>query len=199
MSASSEHSDLIANRDREDLESSGQTDPPESANLASEDDSSQPEEGGGERAVELDPGRLREALLRAHADLDNQQKRAERELGKARRFGVEALMRDLLPVLDSLEQGLQVSGADPGADQGLALTHRLLVKAMAAHGLVTIEAEDAPFDPDWHEAIASRVDEAHEPGQVVEVLQTGYRLHERLLRPARVVVAQAPADPPEAD
>lgn len=137
---------------------------------------------------------LRDALLRTRAEMDNMHKRSQRELDRARRFQVEALMRDLLPVIDGLEQGLEnAASEDEQSREGLELTHRLLVKALEQHGLEVIDPAGEPFDPEWHEAMSVQPSAEAEPDSVVMVLQKGYRLHDRLLRAARVIVAK-PAD-----
>lgn len=141
--------------------------------------------------------RLREALLRTRAEMDNLHKRTERELARSRRFALEGVMRDLLPVLDSLDQGLQAE-SEAGGDgrQGLELTRKLLLQTLTGHGLEVLEPEGQPFDPEVHEAMAAQPSTEAEPDTVLQVLQKGYRLNERLLRPARVIVATA-TDPGE--
>jgi len=136
--------------------------------------------------------KLREALLRTRADMDNMQKRAEREMEKARRYQHEAFMRDLLPVIDGLEQGLENADEGDSAREGLELTRKLLLKTLEDHGLETLNPEGEAFDPQWHEAISMQPSEDAEPDTVLMVLQKGYRLNERLLRAARVIVASAP-------
>lgn len=148
-------------------------------------------EGGAEElAAEVD--KLREALLRTRAEMDNMQKRAEREMEKARRFQHEALMRDLLPVIDGLEQGLENAEAGNSAREGLELTRKLLLKALADHGLEVLDPVGERFDPQWHEAMSMQPSEEAAPDTVLMVLQKGYRLNDRLLRAARVIVASSP-------
>lgn len=141
--------------------------------------------------LESEVGRLRDALLRTRAEMDNMQKRGQRELDKARRFQVEALMRDLLPVIDGLEQGLENAGdEDQKAREGLELTYKLLLKALQDHGLEELDPVGEHFDPQWHEAMSMQPSDEGEPDTVLMVLQKGYRLHDRLLRAARVIVAK---------
>lgn len=141
--------------------------------------------------LESEVGRLRDALLRTRAEMDNMQKRGQRELDKARRFQVEALMRDLLPVIDGLEQGLENAGdEDQKAREGLELTYKLLLKALQDHGLEELDPVGEHFDPQWHEAMSMQPSDEAEPDTVLMVLQKGYRLHDRLLRAARVIVAK---------
>ncbi|MBY6203469.1 nucleotide exchange factor GrpE [Halomonas denitrificans] len=138
--------------------------------------------------------RLTEALARSQAEMVNQERRLEREMDKARKFALERVMRDFVPVLDSLDQAMESVGDGDGSSavEGLALTRKLALKVLEAHGLETIDPAGKPFDPSWHEAMTAVPSEDAEPDSVIEVLQKGYALNGRLLRPARVVVAKAP-------
>ncbi len=137
---------------------------------------------------------LRDALLRARAEMDNLRKRNERELDKARRFINESLMKDLVPVLDTLDQALENTPPDGEAQrQGLLLLKKQLLQSLERHGLVVVDPHGQSFDPDWHEAMSMQPSQEHAPGVVMLVLQRGYTLHGRLLRPARVIIASEPA------
>lgn len=136
--------------------------------------------------------KLRDALLRTRADMDNMQKRTEREMERARLYYQETLMRDLLPVIDGLEQGLENSADGDAAREGLELTYRLLLKALESNGLEVLDPQGESFDPQWHEAMSMQPSEEAEPDTVLMVVQKGYRLNDRLLRAARVIVARAP-------
>jgi molecular chaperone GrpE len=134
------------------------------------------------------------AYLRAVADLDNYRKRAAREAENARQFGVERLAASLLPALDGLELG---AGAADQADaatlaEGQRATLKLLLKALEAAAVDEIDPAGEPFDPERHEAIRTQATAEAAPGTVLTVIQKGYVLNGRLLRPARVVVAAAP-------
>jgi len=150
-------------------------------------------------ALEVEHAQLLDRHLRLQADFDNHRKRTARERGEAQAAGLEKLARDLLGGLDDLERAQQFAAQPQGklADlqQGVALVRQELLGALGRHGLCEIEALGAPFDPKVHEAMAQAVHPEAPPGQVLEVLQRGYRLGERLLRPARVVVAKAPEEP----
>lgn len=150
-------------------------------------------------ALEAEHAQLLDRHLRLQADFDNHRKRTARERGEAQAAGLEKLARDLLGGLDDLERAQQFAAQPDGklADlqQGVALVRQELLGALGRHGLCEIEALGAPFDPKVHEAMAQAVHPEAAPGQVLEVLQRGYRLGERLLRPARVVVAKAPEAP----
>lgn len=142
-------------------------------------------EASSERDQEL--AKLREALLRTQADMHNLEKRTQRDLEKARKFMFEGLMRDLVPVIDSLDQALEAS--EQAEDEGLALVRKLLLDSLGRHGLAAIDAEGQKFDPEWHEAMSMQPSAEHDPNTVLMVLQTGYRLHDRLIRPARVIIS----------
>ncbi len=140
--------------------------------------------------VEQELARLQEALLRTRAEMDNVQKRSQRELERSRRYQLEAILRDLIPVIDSLEQGLANLGDDADeVAEGMRLTHRQLLTALTNHGCETIDPAGERFDPSWHEAMSIQPSESAPPDTVLQVLQKGYRLNDRLLRPARVIVA----------
>ncbi|MBN8480890.1 MAG: nucleotide exchange factor GrpE [Xanthomonadales bacterium] len=137
-------------------------------------------------------GEMREILLRERAELDNQRKRLQRDLEQARKFANERLLGDLLPVLDNLERGLAADkGEGGGLRAGVELTLRELQRVAAGHGLVAVDAVGAPFDPERHQAMTMVQTAAQPPDTVVAVLQKGYVLNDRLLRPALVSVAQA--------
>jgi molecular chaperone GrpE len=139
--------------------------------------------------------------LRAVADLENLRKRNAREVDSARKFGAERLALEILPVRDSLEAALAAaSEADPGAldlatiIEGERATLRLLEQALEAVGIREIDPAGEPFDPNRHEAISMMASATAEPSSVLHVIQKGYELHDRLLRPARVIVAAAPPE-----
>lgn len=136
----------------------------------------------------------RERALRAVAELENVRRRAERDVEKAHRYGVERFARELLAVKDSLELGLQTArdGDDDAVREGLTATIKLLGQCFEKFGIEEIDPEGDPFDPEAHEAMATQPSAEAAPDTVLMVIQKGYRLHERLLRPARVIVARTP-------
>lgn len=152
-------------------------------------DSAPGDEAMSEAAETSQEAKLREALLRTRAEMDNLEKRTQREMDKARKFMFEGVFKDLLPVIDSLDQGLEATGGDAEADEGLALTRKLLLQTLERHGLEVIEPVGEPFDPQWHEAMSAQPSEEHPAQTVLMVMQKGYRLNERLLRPARVIIS----------
>lgn len=136
--------------------------------------------------------------LRAVAEADNVRKRAQRDVEHAHKFALEGFGRELLAVVDSLEIGLEAAGsADATAlVEGSEATCKLLKTTMERFGVVEVDPEGEPFDPEFHEAISMMPSADVEPGSVLKVVQKGYTLNGRLLRPARVIVA---AEAPETD
>jgi len=138
----------------------------------------------------------REKYLRALAELDNYRKRAEREREIARVYATDALLRDVLPVVDDLETALRIDASPEAIREGVALALRHLVNALEAKGMKPIEALGQPFDPRFHEAMGIVPAPDKAPGTVVTELKRGYVFHDRVLRPARVQIAMAPPPPP---
>jgi molecular chaperone GrpE len=132
-----------------------------------------------------------EAYLRLAADFDNFRKRSARERAELVERATERLVKELLPVLDDLERALEAAEQHEEAklEEGVRLVHRALADALRREGLVEIET-DGVFDPHVHEALLAQPAENAESGAVVQVLQKGYRLGDRVLRPARVIVAE---------
>jgi molecular chaperone GrpE len=135
-------------------------------------------------------------LVRARAELDNLRKRQERELGNAHKYALERFVSELLPVRDSLELGLKAAteeGADPvRLRDGTGLTLKLLNDAMEKFNVVQIDPEGELFDPELHQAMSLQPRADVPPNTVVSVVQKGYTLNDRLVRPAMVMVSQAP-------
>ena len=135
-----------------------------------------------------------DTYLRSRADADNLRKRAQREVESAQRYAVERFAGDLLEVRDSLELGI-AAGAGAGADgmlEGMEATLRLLDKAFEKAGLAVLDPSGQVFNPEFHEAMVTQPTADCAPGTVLTVVQKGYALNGRLLRPARVVIARAP-------
>jgi molecular chaperone GrpE len=136
-----------------------------------------------------------ERWLRERADLENLKKRAARERAETVRFANEGVLRDLLPILDNLDRALEharAGGDGQGLVEGVALIRKSLLDLLERQGVTRIEAKGTPFDPTRHEAMAQVESITHEPNLVIEEHQPGYRLNDRLLRPALVSVAKAP-------
>ena len=135
-----------------------------------------------------------EQYLRAVADVENVRKRAQKDLEAAHRFGIEKLAAELLPVRDSLE--LAVENADKADAQqltaGSQATFKLLAKAFDKLKITELNPLGEPFDPAKHEAMLAQPSATAEPDSVLQVVQRGYELNGRLLRPARVIIAKSP-------
>jgi molecular chaperone GrpE len=140
----------------------------------------------------------RDRALRALAELENYRRRADKERQDTAKYAVAAFARDVLPVVDNLRRGLDtvtadVRKAEPGLDAlaaGVELTERELLTAFERHGIVKVDPKGEAFDPNLHQAMMEIEDASVAPGTVVQVMQAGYTLHDRLLRPALVGVAK---------
>ncbi len=146
------------------------------------------------QAARLAEVEAREDMLRMQADMDNLRKRLVREHEKSRLRTLERFMNDLLPVRDSLERGLEAAN-DPSATvealtEGKELIMKMLTKAMGDHGLKTIDPAGESFDPEKHEAMTMITSDEHDENTVIDVIEKGYQLHDRLIRPAKVVVSR---------
>lgn len=153
---------------------------------ASDRDALQEELGNLQQEI----SRFRELYLRKLADFDNYRKRQEREMAEFRRLANAELLRECLPVLDNLERALAApGGSNGGLREGVELVVRQFRDVLGRHGLTEVDPIDQPFDPARHEAISRNEDARVTEPTVVQVLQKGYLLGERLLRPALVIVA----------
>ncbi|WP_049622342.1 nucleotide exchange factor GrpE [Frateuria defendens] len=141
--------------------------------------------------LEASNAELRETVLREKAELENQRRRLHRDVEQARRFANEKLLNELLPVYDGLELGLATEAGDAAAvREGISLTLKSLLKIAEGNGLVQIDPRGQPLDPERHHAVSMVEAPGQAPGTVVSVLQKGYLLNDRLLRPALVAVAK---------
>jgi molecular chaperone GrpE len=136
----------------------------------------------------------RNSYLRAVAELDNFRKRSEREIDNARKFAIERFAQELVTVGDALEAGINAGAANPGPAllEGAQATLRQLHRAFEKGGIKIIDPAGQPFDPEWHEAITVQESREHPANTVLSVIQKGYSLNGRLLRPARVIVSKTP-------
>ncbi len=142
----------------------------------------------------------RDDMLRARAELDNVQKRTQREIANAHKYALERFLGDLLPVKDSLELG-RAAASEPSAAEssmtlreGMDLTLKLFDTTLEKHGVQAHAPLGEPFNPDRHQAIGMQESTEMAPGTVVTVVQKGYSLNDRLLRPAMVIVAKPPSE-----
>ena len=155
---------------------------------------SEEDAGVAELAAELEAAK--DAALRAQADAMNVQRRAEQEIEKARKFALERFCGDLLSVVDNLERALESSGDEQGSAalaEGVELTRKGFMDVLAKYGVEAKDPTGEPFDPETAQAMSMVEQPDAEPNSVVAVMQKGYLLNGRLLRPAMVMVAKAPS------
>ncbi|MBS2025140.1 MAG: nucleotide exchange factor GrpE [Deltaproteobacteria bacterium] len=140
-----------------------------------------------------------ERLLRTAAEFENFKRRSQKEKEDVQKFGIERLLKDFLPVADNLARALDhAEQHDPKhVIEGVRLVQKVLDQALSKHGVVGFSAMGAPFDPSLHEALMQQESD-QPPGTVVVEMAKGYKLNDRLVRPAAVVVAKAKAAPAEA-
>lgn len=138
----------------------------------------------------------KEQSLRSQAEAQNARRRAEQDVEKAHKFGLEKIVNDLLPVVDNLERALSTIDVNNEAftaiAEGIQLTHKSFIDSLARHQVVVVDPQGEPFDPNLHQAVSAVPNPDVEPNTVINVFQKGYTLHGRLVRPAMVVVAKAP-------
>ena len=147
-------------------------------------------------AAQAEAAANKDRYVRTAADLDNLRRRQLKERQEALQYGHENLVKDLLNTVDNLERAIEHAKGSEAKDldallQGVELAQRELLSVLGKHAVVVIEAEGVTFDPNVHEAVAQIEEGSVPPGSVARVYQKGYRLRDRLLRPARVVVAKA--------
>jgi|TARA_R110000772_G_scaffold54227_1_gene123757 molecular chaperone GrpE len=147
-------------------------------------------------ALEEDLNAARDAALRAQADAQNIKRRAEQDVEKARKFALESFCKELLPVVDNMERALAVTaGHDESVKpiiDGLELTLKSFVDALRKFHIEPVDPEGQPFDPQLHQAMSLVENAEVEPNTVIAVMQKGYTLNSRLVRPAMVMVSKAP-------
>jgi molecular chaperone GrpE len=144
-------------------------------------------------AAEAKAAEFRDSYLRAVAELENYRKRAERDADNARKFAIERFAQELVSVGDALEAGIHAGSANPGATllEGAQATLRQLQRAFEKAGMKIIDPAGQAFDPEWHEAMVAQESRDQPANTVLSVIQKGYSLNGRLLRPARVIVSKA--------
>lgn len=154
-------------------------------------------------AAKTEVEKFKDIALRSEAEMENVRKRATRDVENAHKFGQEKLIQNLLPVIDSLEKAIESAeqaGADDGANkaivEGVGLCLKMQLDVLVKEGLVAVEPSGEPFDPNLHQAMSMVENPDVEPNSVVAVIQKGYTLNDRLVRPAMVMVSKAPAADP---
>jgi molecular chaperone GrpE len=164
-----------------------QVSPPEAA--GNEEQTASPE------ALTAELEKYKDVALRAHADLDNYRKRVAREKEDAIRYANNSLLESLLPILDNFELGLDAARNTPeaaGILQGLQMVRKQLEDFLRDHGVEVVNADGMPFDPNLHEAVAHEPNSNVQEGTVVRQLRKGFKLKDRLIRPATVIVSKGP-------
>ncbi len=135
-----------------------------------------------------------EALLRARAEIENMRRRHEQEIEKAHKYALERFAQELLPVVDSLEMGVEAAAAENATlekvREGTELTLKMLLSVLDKFGIQAVHPHGEPFNPELHQAMSTQESAEHAPNTVMNVMQKGYTLNERLIRPAMVVVSK---------
>ncbi|MBR2594880.1 MAG: nucleotide exchange factor GrpE [Solobacterium sp.] len=171
----------------------------ETAETAEAESEPQPEPSEAEvlraekEALAAEVNRLKNDYARAYADTENMKKRLEKDFEQRSKYRIQDFAREILPVLDNCERALAVKPKDTEDEnyrKAFEMVHRQLRAALEKEGVSEIEAEGQPFDPNWHQAMMSEKAEGVEPGMVLQVLQKGYKLKDRLLRAAMVKVSE---------
>ncbi|MFO7495371.1 MAG: nucleotide exchange factor GrpE [Desulfobacterales bacterium] len=139
-----------------------------------------------------------ERLLRVSAEFDNYKKRSAREIQDFRKYANETLLKELLPMVDNLELAIKSASEESNGQEslvnGIDLTLKEILRVLNKFGVQAVEALNQPFDPVFHQAVVSEESDTHPKNTVIQELQKGYTLHDRLLRPSMVVVAKPKAD-----
>ena len=142
---------------------------------------------------EMEIAALKDQLLRSAAEFENLKRRTSKDVENAHKFGTEKLVNDLFPVIDSLEKAIETALSVEGAEaiaEGVELSLKLLMDTLGRNGVNTVDPLGEPFNPSLHEALAVVPNENAEPNSVMEVIQKGFTLNDRLVRAAKVVVVK---------
>lgn len=142
-------------------------------------------------ALRQEKDALQDRLLRTAADFDNYRKRVDRERRELSEFAAADVISDVLPILDNFERALEAPPEAEAFRRGVELIHKQMLDLLRKRGVKPIETVGAPFDPNFHQAVIHESSDAHREGEVMQELQRGYMLGDRLLRPAMVKVAKS--------
>ena len=165
---------------------------PENIDDTPVEDTEQLESNAGTDGLSSQLQDAEERVLRAQAEIENVRKRGRREYEDLLRYGEMNLLRDILPVLDNIERAIEASESTTDVEtlrEGFRMTASQIEKLLESHGCETIKTENEVFDPTVHEAISQQPGNGADPGTVIGVTSRGYVLHDRVVRPAQVVVA----------
>ncbi len=156
------------------------------------------EETAEEPTVEEQLADEKDRNLRLQAELQNILSRKSREVADERKYGALGVIRDLLPAIDNIDRALEAAAKEEASSDGLAEGFRLvrqqLITLLEQHDCKAIETTDADFDPDLHEAILQQPSPDHDAGKIIMTVQSGFCLHDRVVRPAQVIVSSGPAE-----
>lgn len=175
----------------EEREESVENDEPEKDGQSGEREEKEQDEEGERKKLEAELAEMQDRTLRVQADFENFRKRVRAEQASDAKYRVQPLAEELLPVLDNFERALSVEVTNEESKSiltGVDMVYRQLVQALEAVDVKEIQAQNEPFDPYKHQAVMQEQSEEHEPGSVMEVLQKGYMLKDRVIRPAMVKV-----------
>lgn len=144
--------------------------------------------------LKMDLEKARDKMLRATAEVDNMRRIVQRDIANAHKYALEKFTGELLPVIDSLERGLESCDSEAedfkAVREGMQLTSKMFLDVLEKFGIKQISPEGEKFDPKFHEAMTMQESPDHAPNTIVAVIQKGYMLQERVVRPARVIVAK---------
>lgn len=178
-----------------EMEGEAGAETPEAAGEATPEETPEPILEDVVAQLKEDLASAQDAALRAQADAQNVQRRAEQDIEKARKFALERFVGELLPVVDNLERALEATAEGDEAVQAIAegveLTRKSLLDVMGKFNVAVVDPEGEPFDPNLHQAMSMVENPEVEPNTVIAVMQKGYTLNERLVRPAMVMVSKA--------
>ena len=153
-----------------------------------------PESNGDEDELQIARKEAQDAydrFLRVSAEFDNYKKRAAREAAEFKKFANETLVKEILPILDNLERAIELSDTQNGLVEGVEMTLKEMLKVFEKFNVKPIDAVGEPFDPCFHQAVIQEESDSHPENTVIKELQKGYLMHERLIRPAMVVVSSS--------
>ncbi len=139
---------------------------------------------------------LQKQVLRAQAELENYRKRSQREMEQQRKYAILGVVRDLSPALDNLQRAIAASANETSNDalrQGVQMVVQLMLQTLEQHGCRQVGEVGEAFDPNFHEAVGQEASDTLDKGKVARVMQVGYMLHDRVVRPAQVFVSSGPA------
>ncbi|MCA9240623.1 MAG: nucleotide exchange factor GrpE [Planctomycetales bacterium] len=181
-------------RDQEGFDATVGDDAPE--NVAAAIDESDLGEAAGPSDAQAELAAASDRILRLQAEVQNQISRSARQLAEERRYAALPLSRDLLPVLDNVDRAIEAAekeGQSGALLDGIKLVRQQLMTVLKQHQCEPIEAEGQPFNPDFHEAILQQPSDQVESGHVLQQVQPGYKMHDRVVRASQVIVSSGPA------